>query len=112
MQRPGFKPGLLWLQAPQLEDLARTVWAWWLRYPPAPLEDEWVLLPSNGMAEWFTAETARSQGILSACRIELPARFAWRLYRTVLGPQAGGLGRTEKSVLPWYLAANAEQWAT
>ena len=112
MQRPGFKPGLLWLQAPQLEDLARTVWAWWLRYPPAPLEDEWVLIPSNGMAEWFKAETARSQGILSACRMELPARFAWRLYRTVLGPQAGGLGLTEKSVLPWYLAANAEQWAT
>ena len=112
MQRAGFKPGLLWLQAPQLEDLARTVWAWWLRYPPAPLEDEWVLIPSNGMAEWFKAEAARSQGILSACRIELPARFAWRLYRTVLGPQAAGPGRTDKLVLPWYLAANAERWAT
>lgn len=110
-ERPGFKPGLLWLQAPELEDLAHTVWAWWRRYPPALLEEEAVLVPSNGMAEWFKAESARALGILSACRVELPARFAWRLYRLVLGAQANEARCTDKDVLPWYLASRASQWS-
>ncbi|NBQ90858.1 MAG: exonuclease V subunit gamma [Betaproteobacteria bacterium] len=108
--RPGFKPGLLWLQAPLLEDLAQTVHAWWARYPASPLEEEVVLVPSNGMAEWFKGESARQQGIFSGFRVELPARFAWRLYRSVLGVQARGGRRTDKSILPWYLAARADQW--
>ena len=109
--RPGFKPGLLWLQEPALEDLARTVWAWWARYPAAPLEDEVVLVPSNGMAEWFKAEAARTQGVLAACRVELPARFAWRLLRLVLGPEASRATRTDKALLPWSLAARVAQWS-
>ncbi len=109
--RPGFKPGLLWLQEPALEDLAYTVWAWWARYPAAPLEDEVVLVPSNGMAEWFKVEAARTQGLLAACRIELPARFAWRLLRLVLGAEASRARRTDKAVLPWALAARVGQWS-
>jgi exodeoxyribonuclease V gamma subunit len=101
----------LWLQEPALEDLAHTVWAWWARYPAAPLEDEVVLVPSNGMAEWFKAEAARAQGLLAACRIELPARFAWRLTRLVLGPVASRARRTDKSILPWTLAARVGQWS-
>lgn len=109
--RPGFQPGLLWLQSPALEDLAETLWAWWSRYPARPLEEEVVLVPSNGMAEWFKAESCCLQGIFSGPRVELPARFAWRVYRSILGPAAQGARKLDKNALPWWLLRTSGEWA-
>ena len=110
-ERSGFKPGLLWLQSPALEDLAQTLCAWWARYPAGPLEEEVVLVPSHGLAEWFKAESARLQGIFAGPRVELPARFAWRLYGAVLGAQAQSARRLDKAVLPWVLYSQVAHWS-
>ena len=68
-------PGLLVLHGNRLEALAGTVFAWLARHPLAPLEEEVVLVPSNGMAEWLKAELAGTLGVCAATRVELPARF-------------------------------------
>ncbi len=109
-KRAGFQPGLLLLQAQRLEDLAQTVMAWCTQYPPAPLEEEVVLVPSNGMAEWFKAHAAMGQGIFAGARVELPARWAWRIYQTVLGEHAHRAAVFDKTVLPWHLAAHWPAW--
>ncbi len=81
-------PGFIALHGNRAEDLAQTVIDWLRRQPLGPLEEEVVLVQSNGMAEWFKMELARRHGVCSATRVELPSRFLWRTYRQVLGPRA------------------------
>ena len=85
---PQHKPGLLVLHGNRLELLAEATFAWLAAHPLGPLEEETILVQSNGMAEWFKMELAAAQGICAATRVELPARFIWRAYRTVLGRAA------------------------
>ena len=82
------RPGLLVLHGNRLEHLAEAVFAWLADNPLAPLEEEVLLVQSNGMAEWLKMELARAHGICAAARVELPARFIWRAYRAVLGREA------------------------
>nr|CAX83889.1 DNA helicase/exodeoxyribonuclease V, gamma subunit [uncultured bacterium] len=68
------------------------------REPSAPLESEIILVQSNGMAQWLKlglAETGgrgggggSGLGIAAALELLLPARFLWRIYRSVLGEAA------------------------
>ncbi len=61
--------------------------------PLAPLEQERILTQSNGIGRWLQLALARDAeqaglGIAAATVFELPARFFWQLYGTVLGEAA------------------------
>ena len=69
--------------------------AWMKRYPLAPLENEVILVQSNGIAQWLklalAADAGEEQGgcgIAAALEISLPSRFVWQVYRALLGRQA------------------------
>lgn len=62
--------------------------SWIRRHPLNPLEEEVILVQSNGMAEWVKMALARIGGVCAATRVELPSRFLWRTYRQVLGRDA------------------------
>jgi exodeoxyribonuclease V gamma subunit len=79
--------GFIALHSHRAEVLADTLTGWLRAHPLAPLEDEVVLVQSNGMAEWIKIELARQAGVCAATRVELPSRFLWRTYRQVLGKQ-------------------------
>ena len=96
--------GLLVLHGNRLESLAEAVFAWLAANPLNALEDEVFLVQSNGMAEWLKMEIASAHGICAATRVELPARFLWRAYRTVLGPGAvPRMSPLDKLPLTWRL---------
>jgi exodeoxyribonuclease V gamma subunit len=82
------QPGFIALHGNRAEDLAQTVLDWLRLSPLDPLEEEVVLVQSNGMAEWFKMDMAARHGVCAAARVELPGRFLWRTYRQVLGPRA------------------------
>ncbi|MBL8329326.1 MAG: exodeoxyribonuclease V subunit gamma [Rubrivivax sp.] len=105
------RPGLLVLHGNRLEALAEAVFAWLAEHPLDPLELETVLVPSNGMAEWFKMNLAGFQGVCAAARVELPARFVWRAYRAVLGPASvPGVLPTDKQPLVWRLMTWLPAW--
>jgi len=87
------EPGLMVLHGNRLEDL-RDILVGWLRQAPLrPLEDERVLVQSNGIAQWFRLALARAEadgglGIAASVHVELPGRFLWDAYRAVLGRDA------------------------
>jgi exodeoxyribonuclease V gamma subunit len=83
------RQGFIVLHGNRLEDLATAVLSWLQRHPLPGLEPEAVLVPSNGMAEWFKMTAARELGVCAAMQVELPARFSWRTYRRVLGADGG-----------------------
>ncbi|NYT66688.1 exodeoxyribonuclease V subunit gamma [Alcaligenaceae bacterium] len=69
---------------------------WMQRYPLAPLENDVVLVQSNGIAQWLKLALAADPaspdgaglGIAAALEFSLPSRFLWRAYRAVLGASA------------------------
>ena len=81
------RPGFIALHGNRLEDLVQTVIEWLRLNPLGPLEEEIVLVQSNGMAEWFKMEMARRARVCAATRVELPNRFLWTTYRQVLAPE-------------------------
>ena len=82
------QPGFLAFHSNRSEALAEVVISWLRRHPLSPLEEEVILVQSNGMAEWVKMEIARIGGVCAATRVELPSRFLWRTYRQVLGRDA------------------------
>lgn len=66
------KPGFIALHGNRSEDLAQAVIAWLASHPLDPLEQEVVLVQSNGIAEWFKMELARQLGVCGSTRVELP----------------------------------------
>jgi exodeoxyribonuclease V gamma subunit len=98
------QPGLLVLHGNRLEQLAEAVFAFIARHPLGALEEEHFLVQSNGMAEWLKMALAGAQGVCAATRVELPARFVWRAYRTVLGRSAvPAVSALDKLPLTWRL---------
>jgi exodeoxyribonuclease V gamma subunit len=96
--------GLIALHSNRTEQLAEAALAWLGQNPLAPLEDEVVLVQSNGMAEWFKMEAAVRSGVCAAMRVELPSRFMWRTYRQVLGrAQVPTHSPVDKDALAWRL---------
>ncbi|WP_238375845.1 exodeoxyribonuclease V subunit gamma [Ectothiorhodospira magna] len=76
----------------RLEDLRALAVTWMRRHPLAPLENETILVQSNGIAQWLKLALAMDpdgpepgMGIAAALDIQLPARFLWNAYRAVLG---------------------------
>jgi len=102
--RTDIQPGFIALHGNRTESLADTVLAWLRQCPLDPLEEEVILVQSNGMAEWLKMLLARRGSVCAATRVELPARFLWRTYRQVLGrahvPPDSPL---DKAALTWRL---------
>ncbi len=101
---PSSPTGLLVLHGNRLEHLAEAVFAFLARHPLGALEEETFLVQSNGMAEWLKMALAGAHGVCAATRVELPARFVWRAYRTVLGRAAvPAVSALDKLPLAWRL---------
>lgn len=78
-------PGLLILHGNQMELLRSAMFDWIRRHPLGPLEQETILVQSNGVAEWLKIALAEDLGVCAATRVALPARFLWEAYRGMLG---------------------------
>ena len=98
MSSRALEPGLLLVHGNRPELLRDLVVAWMKRYPLAPLENEVILVQSNGIAQWLKlalaadaageGEEAGGCGIAAALEISLPSRFLWQVYRALLGRHA------------------------
>jgi len=105
-ENEGLTPGLMVVHGNRLEELRELTVEWMRRHPLAPLENEVVLVQSNGIAQWLKLALAGREGcgIAAALQVELPARFLWQSYRTVLG--SAGIPREsplDKAPLTWRL---------
>jgi len=83
-------PGLMIIHGNRLETLRELVVDWMRMHPLGPLENEVILVQSNGIAQWLqmalAADTDQGgSGIAAALDVQLPARFLWDSYRGVLG---------------------------
>ncbi|MEZ1439748.1 exodeoxyribonuclease V subunit gamma [Pseudomonas shirazica] len=103
------KPGIMIIHGNRLDDLRELAVGWMQRYPLAPLENEVVLVHSNGIAQWLKLALAEDPhnggcGIAAALDVQLPSRFLWQAYRSVLGaqttPESSPL---DKAALSWRL---------
>lgn len=108
------RPGFMVLQSNRLEDLRAVTLQWLAREPLGPMEDEYVLVQSNGVGQWLKTAMAQEPddvthglGIAFGVQVMLPARFQWLAYRAVLEAADGGsLPETslfDKSRLRWRL---------
>jgi len=82
------QPGFIAFHSNRSENLAEIVIEWIQRHPLPALDEEIILVQSNGMAEWVKMELASRSGVCAATRVELPSRFLWRTYRQILGRDA------------------------
>lgn len=102
-------PGFMAVHSNHPEALRDLMLVWLARYPLAPLEDEWVLVQSNGVAQWLRLALAQApdqggMGIAAALKTELPSRFQWQAYRAVLGADAvPAVSPFDKPLLVWRL---------
>jgi exodeoxyribonuclease V gamma subunit len=97
-------PGLAVIHSNQLESLRDLVVAWIQQHPLAPLENEIVLVQSNGMSQWLKIALADYEGlgVCAAIAPQLPGRFVWQAYQTVLdGEEVPDVSPFEKSALAW-----------
>ena len=86
-------PGFMVVHGNHAETLRDLVRDWMRRHPLAPLEDECILVQSNGVAQWLRLALAQDpaqggHGIAAALQVQLPMRFVWQAYRAVLGADA------------------------
>lgn len=99
-------PGLIVIHGNRLEELRALAVDWMRAHPLQPLENEVLLVQSNGIAQWLKLALAGRDGcgIAAALDVQLPARFLWQAYRSVLGrdaiPQRSLL---DKAPLTWRL---------
>ena len=93
-QAPADLPVGLMLVHGNLAESLRDLLVTWIRvYPLAPLEQEMVLVQSNGNAQWLKLALAEDPeaggcGIAAGLEFSLPSRFLWQAYRAVLGREA------------------------
>ncbi len=102
-----FKPGFMVVHGNHPESLRDLMLAWMAQHPLEPLEDELVLVQSNGVAQWLKLSMAApaaqgGTGVAAALRTELPSRALWGLYRAVLG-EVPAVSALDKSQLIWRL---------
>ncbi|MCH8552660.1 MAG: exodeoxyribonuclease V subunit gamma [Natronospirillum sp.] len=100
------QPGFMVLQGNRLEALRQLLVDWTRRQPLAPLENEMILVQSNGIAQWLKLALAADEdrgglGIAAALDVQLPGRFLWQAYRAVLGDALPERSPYDKSPLTW-----------
>jgi len=109
LRQAELSPGFMVVHSNQPVALRALLVNWMKRYPLAPLENEVVLVQSNGIAQWLKLALAADVedggcGIAAALDAQLPSRFLWQAYRAVLGEQAVPLTSPfDKSLLIWRL---------
>jgi exodeoxyribonuclease V gamma subunit len=87
-----------------MEQLRAAVFGWLRANPLAPLEEETILVQSNGVAEWLKIALAQELGVCAATRVALPARFLWEAYRGMLGRErVPSRAPYDKGPLTWRL---------
>lgn len=100
-------PGFLVVHANQAELLRDLVVQWLQRYPLAVLEQETLLVQSNGIAQWLKLALASDEeglGVAAGIKLQMPGRFLWQLYRTLLPQEAiPEHSPFDKSALLWRL---------
>ncbi|MCA1855340.1 exodeoxyribonuclease V subunit gamma [Massilia oculi] len=97
-------PGLLILHGNQMELLRSAMFDWLRGHPLGPLEQETILVQSNGVAEWLKIALAEEMGVCAATRVALPARFLWEAYRGMLGRErVPSRAPFDKDPLTWRL---------
>jgi exodeoxyribonuclease V gamma subunit len=97
-------PGLLILHGNQMELLREAVFDWLRGHPLGPLEQETILVQSNGVAEWLKIALAEELGVCAATQVALPARFLWQAYRGLLGRErVPTVSPFDKGPLTWRL---------
>ncbi|MDR5900030.1 exodeoxyribonuclease V subunit gamma [Halomonas vilamensis] len=107
-------PGFMVVHGNRLEDLRGLAVEWMRLHPLGPLENETILVQSNGIGQWLKLALAEDPenggaGIAAALDVMLPARFLWQAYRTVLthvSDNADAVPETspfDKSRLVWRL---------
>ncbi|MDZ4297481.1 MAG: exodeoxyribonuclease V subunit gamma [Moraxellaceae bacterium] len=104
------QPGFLVLHAHHLESLRDVLIHLLKQQPLGPLENEVVLVQSNGMAQWLKAAIAAGEpaglGICAAVNMTFPARFLWQAYRLVLGEEVvPRQSPFDKAALRWRILA-------
>lgn len=84
--------GFMIVQSNRLEALRELTVEWLKRHPLPPLENEVLLVQSNGIAQWLKLALAEDEAdagggcdIATALNISLPASYVWQVYRSVLG---------------------------
>lgn len=89
-QESELTPGLVLVHGNRAEQLREVLVAWMRHDPLAPLENECLLVHSNGIAQWLRLALAQEAngGIAAALDFLLPSRFMWQAYRSVLGADA------------------------
>jgi exodeoxyribonuclease V gamma subunit len=95
MNQTALETGMMVVHGNRMEDLRALMVGWLQRHPLAPLENEIILVHSNGVAQWLKLALARNpggpdggMGVAAAIDVQLPARFLWQAYRAVLGAAA------------------------
>ncbi|RTR06890.1 exodeoxyribonuclease V subunit gamma [Halomonas nitroreducens] len=85
-------PGFMVIHSNRLEALRDLAVEWLRNHPLGPLEDEVILVQSNGISQWLklalAADPPEGAGIAAAMDVTLPARYLWQAYRAVLGSDA------------------------
>ncbi len=106
------EPGFMLLQGNRLEDLRDLLSEWMTSYPLKPLEDECILVQSNGIAQWLKMALARDQGgcgSAAAMMVDLPGRFLWQAYRSVFD-ELPEISPYDKAPLTWRLYRLLGDW--
>ncbi|MCP4118734.1 MAG: exodeoxyribonuclease V subunit gamma [Desulfobacteraceae bacterium] len=83
----GLLPGLSIIHSNHLEDLRKVAVGWIKAHPLQVLETEQFIVQSNGMAQWLKLALAADDGcgISAGLEVQLPGRYIWTAYRSVLG---------------------------
>ncbi|MGY6274201.1 exodeoxyribonuclease V subunit gamma [Methylomonas sp. MgM2] len=104
--------GFMVIHSNQAELLRQLLVDWMKAHPLEPLEDEVILVQSNGVSQWLKQALAadesdslsRGCGIAAALHVTLPSRFVWQVYRSVLGQeQIPESSPFDKRLLTWRL---------
>lgn len=96
-------PGFIAAHSHRLEDLTDVAVKLMAAYPLSPLQEEAILVQSNGIAQWLKTDLAANTGIAAMLDVTLPARFVWRAYRAVLGDEIPRYSPYDKDRLRWRL---------
>ncbi|HHX35886.1 MAG TPA: exodeoxyribonuclease V subunit gamma [Gammaproteobacteria bacterium] len=100
------QPGFIVAHSNHLEELRDLVVQWTKINPLYALENEHILVQSNGIAQWLKLALADDNGcgIAAGLQIGLPARFIWQIYRQVLGTDTIAKSSPfDKAPLTWRL---------
>jgi len=109
--------GFMVIQGNRLEALRALLTSWMQSHPLHPLENEVVLVQSNGIGQWLQLALAQDPlaadasapdggaggcGIAAAIDLMLPGRFLWQAYRALLG-DLPDISAYDKAPLSWRL---------